>query len=78
VNKPFSSSSSVASGRLVSDERGHSQWHWQTAPGKFSSEASADWLEAQIAGLSLVDEVNDKREPKGHCWPERSSVARGR
>lgn len=44
------------SGRVAHDERGNSVWEWQTAPGIFSREISAQQLEAlEATHLSVLD-----------------------
>lgn len=44
------------SGRAAQDERGNSIWEWQTAPGVFSREISAQQLEAlEATNLSVLD-----------------------
>jgi len=46
----------TGSGRATWDERGNSIWEWQTAPGVYSREISAQQLQAlQESDLHLID-----------------------
>ena len=48
----------TGSGRATWDERGNSIWEWQTAPGVYSREISAQQLQALAANnLHLMDGV---------------------
>jgi hypothetical protein len=45
-----------SSGRATWDERGNSIWEWQTAPGVYSREVSAQQLQAlEAAGLEILE-----------------------
>jgi|GEM_PF-1901163 len=53
----------TGSGRATWDERGNSIWEWQTAPGVFSREISAQQLQALEANdLHLLDGVPHSQE----------------
>lgn len=46
----------VSSGRATWDERGNSIWEWQTAPGVYSREISAQQMQAlEAPHLHLID-----------------------
>ncbi len=48
----------TGSGRATWDERGNTVWEWQTAPGIYSREVSAQQLQAlQAAELHLIDQL---------------------
>ncbi len=52
-----------SSGRATWDERGNSIWEWQTAPGVYSREISAQQLQAlEARNLHLMDGVQAPTE----------------
>lgn len=56
------------SGRAVWDERGNSIWEWQTQPGVYSRNVSAEQLETLQARQLRIDEVSSGLQG---IWIER-------